>query len=184
MTIITHSKAWNLPYAVLAVYVTISYVIACILPDSIITSINIQVNIPIAESIATHSVNPERVRVFWLLMLAIMPVIFIAFSLSAPFVLTPKKSRALTSKGENLFAFSFLFLLVGIVVIPYYFYFIFTRHDVVSSLSKLDRLVAGMAANNLGLFLGGSFIFVSLVVAMWMSYVMIPRGMYRIFKGD
>jgi len=184
MTIITHSKAWNLPTTVLVVYVVIGYVIACVLPDSKIFSLEIPFNIPIAEVIATHSADPHRVRVFWSFMLAIMPVIFIAFSFLAPIVLTPKKSRALTGKGENLFVFALLFLLGGIVVTPFYFYFIFSNPDVGSPLSKLGRLVAGMAENNLGLFLGGSFILVGLVVAMWMSYVMIPRGMYRIFKGD
>lgn len=184
MTIITHSKAWNLPFAVLFVYVAIGFVIACLLPDSIVLSIEIPINIPIAEVIASYSDDPHRVKVFWLLMLAIMPVIFIAFSFLAPIVLTPKNSRALTGKGENLLVFAFLFLLGGIIVTPFYFYFIFSSPNIGSPLSKLGRLVAGMAENNLGLFLGGSFILVGLVVAMWMSYVMIPRGMYRIFKGD
>jgi ABC-type Mn2+/Zn2+ transport system permease subunit len=84
MTIVSHSKEWNLPIYILASYIAIGFAIIFLLPDKFVSSSILHMDHGLFGRISAISRDNARTSFFCSWMTVLYPIVFLMFSAFAP----------------------------------------------------------------------------------------------------
>lgn len=181
MTVAVNPTGWTKAWAVLAGYIVVGFVLAVLLPASVVAHGWIPFDTPLSRSFAAASADPERVRLYWAWILILAPPALIAFSIVAPIKLD---KVAATDKEGSTLILVVCFLVFGYIATPGLVYMLFNL-DVESASSPtrgLGRVVALMSHGRMGLFCGGTFLTTGTLLSAWFSYAAIPIAYFKILR--
>lgn len=176
-----HPKGWAGAWAVLAAYVATSFVLAVLLPASIVAQSWIPFDTHLSRSFAAASAEPERVRLYWAWMLLLAPPALIAFSIAAPIRLDKMAAR---DKEGSILMLVIGFVLFGYLATPWSIYMLFNLDVEFMSPAAVGRgrFVDAMSHGRMGLFCGGSFLTTGTLLSAWIAYVAIPTGYVKVLR--
>lgn len=176
MTIISHSKEWNLPICILSSYIAIGFAIIFLLPDKLVSSSIFHMDHGLFGRISAISRDNARTSFFCTWMTVLYPIVFLMFSAFAPV----KLKRGAKADFQTIIILIFGFVLFGVISSAYLVHYIIAGDIAPNPTSRLDRLAYEMAQDDFSLFLGASLLLSVTMMTMWFSFIAIPVALFKL----
>ena len=179
MTIITHSKEWNIPLLILTAYIASGFIALFIFPDSLIEINRWHIISGAFGEITSMARDPVRASFYFAWMIALLPITFVAFSVFAPVKIRPDAKPTTGTFAVIVSAF----VAFGIFSSPYLIHYVLLgASSSTNTTSHLDRLAHDMARSDISMFYGTSILLCVILVTCWMSYVALPISFVKMLN--